>query len=83
MTNFMLQGMNKVLPQPIQYQVAKAVSIFETNAFKLETSTKSGMSGVFATRSSNTGFLTVHAIRDVEVHEEITIPYVSLWSDRR
>ncbi len=96
--DFILPSTNKILPRPIRHRIAKAVSIFETNGFRLETSTESGTSGVFATTSrfnhsctpnanqdwnTNIGSLTVHAVKNITVAEEITIPYVFLCSDRR
>lgn len=95
--NHILQGVNKILPPCSQAQIAKVVSIFETNGFKMETSTESGMSGIFLTASklnhsctpnasqewnSNIGCFTVHSIPDVAVGQEITISYIPLLSDR-
>lgn len=97
MTNFILPTIATCFPQNLREHVANTVSIFETNGFRMESNTETGTSGIFplAARinhscspnasqawNSRINSLTVHAIRDISIGEEITISYVSSTLDR-
>jgi hypothetical protein len=97
MTDFIMSDVATNFPQILREHIAKVVSIFETNAFKMESTRGEGTSGIFAiasrinhscspnanqTWNSRIGCLTVHAIKDIPINEEITIPYVFPTLDR-
>jgi hypothetical protein len=90
-TDFILPTVATSFPKQFREHIAKVASVFETNGFKMESTTEEGTSGVFPiasrinhsyspnanqTWNSRIGCLAVHAIRDISVNEEITIPYI-------
>jgi hypothetical protein len=95
-TDLVLPSIPRILPPSFRDHTARVVSIFRTNAFRLQYVTdggeiEDGTEGVFSiasrinhsccpnagyTWNSNLDSVTIHAIKDIAVGEEITISYV-------
>ena len=90
MIDFQLRAIPQHYPQEFRGEIAKIASIFETNAFNIISTTEGGISGIFSSASPNANqiwnsrieSLTIHAIKDILIGEEITISYVSTMLDR-